>query len=98
MDPPISNCTIEAELGIKPKKDKKNRVPRRVIHFSDGVIEEFSTDSEEEEEKRKMEEADKGTSKQFLYIYRALKFRRPVPLQQYIISTHFYRKEEKCSN
>ena len=75
MDPPISNCTIEAELAIKPKKDKKNRVPRRVIHFSDGVIEEFSTDSEEEEEeKRKMEEADKGTSKQFLYIYRALIF------------------------
>ena len=96
MDQVISNCTIEAELGIKPKKDKKNRVPRRVIHFSDGVIEEFSTDSEEEEEKRKMEEADKGTSKQFLYIYRALIW--PVPLQQYIISTHFYRKEEKCSN
>jgi len=32
---------------------KKKRVPRRVIHFSDGIVEEFSTDSEDEEEKRK---------------------------------------------
>ena len=34
------------------------RVPRRVLHFSDGVIEEFSTDDEEEreeEEKRQRE-------------------------------------------
>ena len=34
------------------------RVPRRVLHFSDGVIEEFSTDDEaerEEEEKRQKE-------------------------------------------
>ena len=34
------------------------RVPRRVLHFSDGVIEEFSTDDEaerEEEEKRQTE-------------------------------------------
>ena len=40
---------------------KKTKVPRRVIHFSDGVVEEFSTDSEEEEEKRKKnEELEKG--------------------------------------
>ena len=34
------------------------RVPRRVLHFSDGVIEEYSTDEEaerEEEEKRQKE-------------------------------------------
>ena len=39
---------------------KRNKVPRRVIHFSDGVVEEFSTDSEEEEERKKAEELEKG--------------------------------------
>ena len=29
---------------------EKKRVPRRVLHFSDGVIEEFSTDEEAERE------------------------------------------------
>ena len=43
------------------KKIKKVRVPRRVIHFSDGVIEEFSTDSEEEEERKKAERLEEGT-------------------------------------
>nr|XP_002735602.2 PREDICTED: protein FAM177A1-like [Saccoglossus kowalevskii] len=37
--------TIHLEEG------RKKKVPRRVIHFSDGVIEEYSTDEEEEEEK-----------------------------------------------
>jgi len=44
-------------------KNKKAKVPRRVIHFSDGVIEEFSTDSEEEEEKKKAEELEKEKKK-----------------------------------
>ena len=50
------------ELGLPnlATTSKKNKVPRRVIHFSDGVVEEFSTDSEEEEEKRKAEELEKG--------------------------------------
>ena len=36
------------------------RVPRRVLHFSDGVIEEFSTDdeAEREEEEKRLKEAN----------------------------------------
>ena len=57
--------TIEPKVGLgRQKQDILNtqtmqvetkRVPRRVLHFSDGVIEEYSTDEEaerEEEEKR----------------------------------------------
>ena len=35
-------------------------MPRRVLHFSDGVIEEFSTDDEadKEEEERRQKEAN----------------------------------------
>ncbi len=49
--------------GRKGGKGKKRvRTPRRVLHFSDGVIEEYSTDEEErdrrkEEEKRARERA-----------------------------------------
>jgi len=42
---------------IEPQVEAK-RIPRRVLHFSDGVIEEFSTDDEaerEEEEQRQKE-------------------------------------------
>ena len=53
MSAPISTTVDESNEARKEKKDKKNRVPRRVIHFSDGVIEEFSTDSEEEAIKAK---------------------------------------------
>ena len=28
--------------------NEKQRVPRRVIHFSDGIMEEYSTDEEDE--------------------------------------------------
>lgn len=49
--------TVNQEKNIE---NKKNRVPRRVIHFSDGVIEEFSTDSEEEEERRNAEKLEQG--------------------------------------
>jgi len=31
----------------------KKRVPRKVIYFSDGVLEEYSTDEEELEERKK---------------------------------------------
>ena len=57
-----SDGSSEEELQVpdissqSKEKPKKKRVPRRVVHFSDGVIEEFSTDSEEEEAKRKAEE------------------------------------------
>ena len=53
MSAPNSTTIDKSNVARKDKKDKKNRVPRRVIHFSDGVIEEFSTDSEEEEIKAK---------------------------------------------
>lgn len=35
----------ETTVEIKEKK-----VPRRILHFSDGTLEEYSTDEEEEEE------------------------------------------------
>ena len=28
---------------------KKNKVPRRILHFSDGILEEYSTDEDEDE-------------------------------------------------
>ena len=50
---------------VSPRgKNKGERVPKRVIHFSDGIIEEYSTDEEEEaakaaEEKKRKEEERK---------------------------------------
>ena len=35
---------------------KKKRVPKRILHFSDGILEEYSTDEEEREEARRLEE------------------------------------------
>ncbi|XP_030626750.1 protein FAM177A1-like [Chanos chanos] len=48
------------ELGELEKKDqKKEKTPRRVIHFSSGeTMEEYSTDEEEEEEPQKAEKRD----------------------------------------
>ena len=40
------------------------RVPRRVIHFSDGVIEEFSTDEEEEAERKAEDEKRREEERQ----------------------------------
>jgi len=37
---------------IEPKK----RVPKRILHFSDGILEEFSTDEEEIEERKQQSE------------------------------------------
>ena len=34
----------------------KKRVPKRILHFSDGILEEYSTDEEEREERKKQEE------------------------------------------
>jgi len=36
-------CTPEVQL------EKKQRTPCRILHFSDGILEEYSTDGEEEE-------------------------------------------------
>lgn len=40
--------SISLEDGQKPKKVK---IPRRILHFSDGILEEFSTDEDEDEDK-----------------------------------------------
>ena len=34
----------------------KKKVPKRILHFSDGILEEYSTDEEEREEARRQEE------------------------------------------
>ena len=38
--------SVALEAGENPQKKKK--VPRRILHFSDGILEEYSTDEEEE--------------------------------------------------
>ena len=40
---------------------KKKKVPKRILHFSDGILEEYSTDEEEREETLK-QEAEKNQS------------------------------------
>ena len=35
---------------------KKKRVPKRILHFSDGILEEYSTDEDEREERKRQEE------------------------------------------
>uniref|UniRef100_A0A0K2TJA5 Protein FAM177A1like [Aplysia californica] n=1 Tax=Lepeophtheirus salmonis TaxID=72036 RepID=A0A0K2TJA5_LEPSM len=47
----------------KEGSTEKTKVPRRTIHFSDGVIEEYSTDEEKEEEVRKETTPPKETIK-----------------------------------
>ena len=37
--------------------ESKKRIPKRVLHFSDGILEEYSTDEEEIEERKKEEKA-----------------------------------------
>ena len=64
-----NNTTVqqnETEVTFKGPK-KKNRVPKRIIHFSDGIVEEFSTDSEEEEEIRKAAAIEEGNDGQLLF-------------------------------
>lgn len=39
----IVQCTSEIQL------EEKKRIPRRILHFSDGILEDYSTDEEEEE-------------------------------------------------
>lgn len=45
----------------EPKK--KKRIPKRVLHFSDGILEEYSTDEDEREERKRQEE-EKAKSQQ----------------------------------
>ncbi|XP_050405649.1 protein FAM177A1 [Patella vulgata] len=41
--PEFTNISLEGDL-----KPVKKKVPRRIIHFSDGTLEEYSTDEDEE--------------------------------------------------
>ncbi|XP_045170755.2 protein FAM177A1-like isoform X2 [Mercenaria mercenaria] len=36
-------------VSLEPDQQKKKKVPRRLIHFSDGVLEEYSTDEDDDE-------------------------------------------------
>ena len=42
-----------AKASAKEENTPKRKVPRRVLHCSDGVYEEYSTDEEEIEQQRK---------------------------------------------
>ncbi|KAK7103095.1 protein FAM177A1-like [Littorina saxatilis] len=42
---------------------KKGKVPRRILHFSDGILEEYSTDEEEEEKPEPLPLVDPKTLK-----------------------------------
>ena len=60
------NCLIsdlKLRIAESPQQynsiEAKKRVPKRILHFSDGILEEYSTDEEEIEEKRKQEENEK---------------------------------------
>lgn len=46
------------------EEPKKKKVPKRVLHFSDGVLEEYSTDEEEREERKKRQEQEREKSQQ----------------------------------
>ena len=35
-------------ISLEQTTEKKKKVPKRILHFSDGVLEEYSTDEEEE--------------------------------------------------
>eukprot|EP00088_Acartia_fossae_P052791 TRINITY_DN59803_c0_g1_i1.p1 TRINITY_DN59803_c0_g1~~TRINITY_DN59803_c0_g1_i1.p1 ORF type:complete len:157 (+),score=48.05 TRINITY_DN59803_c0_g1_i1:3-473(+) len=52
----MSNKTPQYKSFEEPKK----RVPKRVLHFSDGILEEYSTDEEEREERKREEEQQKS--------------------------------------
>ncbi|XP_023932299.1 protein FAM177A1-like [Lingula anatina] len=47
-------------IPLEENPQKKKKQPRRILHFSDGILEEYSTD-EEEEEKDKPEPVDPKT-------------------------------------
>lgn len=47
------------ELGEQQQQGQREKVPRRIIHFSSGeTMEEYSTDEEDEEEDKEAERKD----------------------------------------
>ena len=51
-DSKVSTDEAPAATGAPSDEGRRRRIPRRVIHCSDGVVEEYSTDEEELEELR----------------------------------------------
>lgn len=58
-DSKVSTDEAPAAAGAPSDEGRRRRIPRRVIHCSDGVVEEYSTDEEELEELRRKEEEEK---------------------------------------
>ena len=70
IEPKVIDSLLRArETHSSYLKVETKRVPRRVLHFSDGVIEEFSTDdeAEREEEERRQREASQQVTHHFLF-------------------------------
>ena len=70
IEPKVIDSLLRArETHSSYLKVATKRVPRRVLHFSDGVIEEFSTDdeAEREEEERRQREASQQVTHHFLF-------------------------------
>ena len=71
IEPKVIDSLLRARetLSSSYLKVETKRVPRRVLHFSDGVIEEFSTDdeAEKEEEERKQREASQQVTHHFFF-------------------------------
>jgi hypothetical protein len=57
---------------LKVQEEPRRRVPRRILHFSDGTLEEYST--EEEEEVTAVEEKKKAHSEQAVVDPRTLRW------------------------
>ena len=47
------NSANQSYHSFDDSSKKKKKVPKRILHFSDGVLEEYSTDEEEREEAEK---------------------------------------------
>ncbi|CAC5364522.1 unnamed protein product [Mytilus coruscus] len=41
-------CTEFTDISLQEEQKKKKKQPRRILHFSDGILEEYSTDEEDE--------------------------------------------------
>lgn len=47
----FTNVSLDTDTPTPEKENKiKKKQPRRILHFSDGILEEYSTDEEEEKE------------------------------------------------
>jgi hypothetical protein len=47
-------------LSGPEQQPPKKRLPRRILHFSDGILEEYSTEEEEEEQEKKAKEEEES--------------------------------------